>query len=160
MLQVNGDFAGSGDGATGWHLTPGFTSLRQGISDRELTLSSGGGPETSAVFLLPGTPHGLYVLTFDARSHLTTGAMRAFLICVSRNEMLQVAPDGSGAGVPKGAGWQTVGVGIVCPPGTDQIRIDLRNAGLGDLDLRGVHLYEVLPVYEVLPDQERGAGVP
>jgi len=155
MLQVNGDFAGSGDGATGWHLTPGSASLRQGSSDRELTLSSGGGPETSAVFLLPGTPHGLYVLTFDARSHLTTGAMRAFLICVnSRNEILQVAPDGSGAGVPKGAGWQTVGVGIVCPPGTDQIRIDLRNAGIGDLDLRGVHLYEVLP------DQERGAGVP
>ena len=152
-LQVNGDFAGSGDGATGWHLTPGFTSLRQGISGRELTLSNGEGPETSAVFLLPGTPHGLYVLTFDARSHLTTGAMRAFLICVSRNEMLQVAPDGSGAGVPKGAGWQTVGVGIVCPPGTDQIRIDLRNAGIGDLDLRGVHLYEVLP------DQQRGAGV-
>lgn len=153
MLQVNGDFAGSGDGATGWHLTPGSASLRQGSSDMELTLSSGGGPETSAVFLLPGTPHDLYVLTFDARSHPTTGAMRAFLICGSRKEMLQAALDGSGAGVPKGGGWQTVGVGIVCPPGTDQIRIDLRNAGIGDLDLRGVHLDEVLP------DQERGARV-
>lgn len=153
-LQVNGDFAGSADEAIGWHLTPTSASLRQGISGRELTLSSGGGQETSAVLLLPGTPHHLYVLTFDARSHLTTGAMRAFLICVSRNEMLQVAPDGSGAGVPEGGGWQTVGVGVVCPPDTDQIRIDLRNGGIGDLDLRGVHLYEVVP------DQQRGAGTP
>ncbi len=104
-LQVNGDFAGLGDGAIGWHLTPGAASPRHGISGSELTLSSGGGSETSAVFLLPGKPQ-----------------------CSE-----------------KGGGWQTLAVGIVCPPGTDQIRIDLRNAGIGDLDLRGVHLYEVLP---------------
>lgn len=141
-LDVNGDFVGSGSGAAGWYLTPGSSSLHQGINGRELTLSNSGGPESSAVSLLPGKPGSLYVLTFDVRSHLTAGAMRAFLVCVGRDQMLQVAPNGSGAGIPSGGGWQTVGVGIVCPPGTDQIRIDLRNAGIGDLDLRGVHLYE------------------
>jgi hypothetical protein len=30
----------------------------------------------------------------------------------------------------------------LCPDGTTQVRIDLRNAGTGDLGLRGVRLFE------------------
>ncbi len=145
-LDVNGAFAGPGDEAKGWVLAPGSASLQPGTTGRELTLLNAAGDETSAVNLLPGRAGRLYVLSFQARSRLTSGAMRAFLICVGQDQMLDVEPNGSGAGVPEGGGWQTVSLGVVCSPGTDQVRVDLRNAGVGELDLRGVSLYEDSPV--------------
>ena len=71
--------------------------------------------------------------------------MRAFLICEGGGSLLNVAPDGAGASVPASPSWHMLNFSAFCPDGTDQIRIDLRNAGVGALDLRSVRLYEAAP---------------
>jgi Dolichyl-phosphate-mannose-protein mannosyltransferase len=144
-VEVNGGFTGPGNTAMGWFLTAEAASIQDDTGGRVLTLSSTGGAEASAVLRRPGMPNDLYLLTFDARSRLTSGSMRAFLICEGQGGMLQVAPNESGADVPTGGGWQTVSIGVVCPAGTDQVRIDLRNAGAGELDLRSVRLDQASP---------------
>jgi hypothetical protein len=142
-VDVNGAFSGSDQGATGWALSPGQATLAPGTAGRELTLSNQGGAETWAVRSLPGEPSRLYTLTFDAESRLTAGRMRAFVECIGGDgSFLNVAPDGGGAALAAGGGWQTVTFSVLCPRGTNDVRIDLRNAGTGDLGLRGVRLFE------------------
>jgi len=142
QLDVNGAFSGSGNEATGWDLSPGEATLAPGPDGRELTLSNPGGAETAAVYDLPGGPWRLYTLTFEAESRLTAGGTRAFLECVGGGSLVSVAPDVAGLQIAAGGGWQTVTFSALCPDGTDEVRIDLRNAGTGDLGLRGVRLFE------------------
>jgi hypothetical protein len=145
-LDVNGAFSGSGEEATGWVLSPGQASLAPGTDGRELTLSNPGGAETWAVHELPGSPSRLYTLTFDAEPRLTGGGIRTFLECLDGGgDYLKVAPDGAGFSLATGSGWQTVTFSVLCPDGTNTIRIDLRNAGIGDLGLRRVRLFEAVP---------------
>jgi len=141
-LTVNTEFTQSTGGTSGWDLAPGMSSVQPGVRGPELTLSNAGGTDASAVLVTTGAPRRLYSLTFEARSRLSSGVMRAFLICAGGGSFRNVAPDGAGASVPAGPIWQTLTFSAFCPDGTDQIRIDLRNAGVGALDLRGVRLYE------------------
>jgi hypothetical protein len=142
-VPVNTTFTPASTGSPGWTLPPGLSSVQPGVSGPELTLSDSGGTEASAVLTTAAAPHHLYSLTFEARSRLSAGTMRAFLICTGRGTWLNVAPNQGGAGVPEGPGWQKLTISAICPDGTDQIRIDLRNAGAGALDLRGVQLFDV-----------------
>ena len=144
-LAINTDFTQATGSTSGWVMTPGRATVQPGAQGPELTLSNPGGPEVSAVLAMPGTPQRLYRLTFQARSRLSSGSMRTFLICENGGGLLSVAPDDAGAAVAAGSGWQTLAFSVLCPDGTQQIRIDLRNAGVGDLDLRGVRLYEATP---------------
>lgn len=144
-LTVNAEFTQATGATPGWELTSGLSSVGAGELGPELTLSNLGGTETTAVLTMTGAPQRLYSLTFQARSRLSSGNMRAFLVCAGAGRFLDVAPDGAGANVPAGPGWQTITFSVLCPDGTDQIRIDLRNAGVGALDLRGVQLYEAAP---------------
>jgi 4-amino-4-deoxy-L-arabinose transferase-like glycosyltransferase len=144
-LTVNTEFTQATGGTSGWDLAPGMSSVQPGVRGPELTLSNAGGTEPSAVLVAIGAPRRLYSLTFEARSRLSSGGMRAFLICAGGGSFRNVAPDGAGASVPAGPSWQTLTFSAFCPDGTDQIRIDLRNAGVGALDLRGVRLYEAAP---------------
>ena len=144
-ITVNTEFTASAGGTPGWDLAPGRSSVQPGIRGPELTLSNPGGTEASAVLVMTGAPRRLYSLTFEARSRLSSGSMRAFLICEGGGSLLNVAPDGAGASVPASPNWQMLNFSAFCPDGTDRIRIDLRNAGVGALDLRGARLYEVAP---------------
>lgn len=140
-LHVNTEFTPPAGGMPGWDLPQGMSSVEPGILGPEITLSNHGGTEASAVLAITGAPLRLYTLTFEARSRLSSGTMRAFLICAGDDGFLHVAPDSAGAGVPAGVSWQRVTVSAFCPEGTDQVRIDLRNAGVGGLDLRDVQLF-------------------
>ena len=144
-VEVDTTFTSAPQDGSGWTLTPGMASIQAGSGGPELALSSPGGTEASAALIMPGVPGHLYSLSFEARSRLTAGDMRAFLICVGHDELLTVAPDGAGAGVPAGTDWQTLEFSVLCPDGTDRLRIDLRNAGTGDLDLRDIRLFEDAP---------------
>jgi hypothetical protein len=144
-LTVNTEFTPATAAASGWDLPPGLSTVRLGDRGTELTLSNPGGSWATAVLAMPGAPQHLYTLTFEARSRLSSGGMSAFLICSGGGNFLNVAPDGGGANVPAGPSWQTLTFSAFCPDGTDQIRIDLRNIGVGALDLRGVQLYEASP---------------
>jgi hypothetical protein len=143
QLPINSTFTPTAGGSAGWDLPPGLSSVRPGESGPELTLSNSGGAETSAVLTRAGAPHRLYSLTLQAQSRLASGTMKAFLVCEGGGVQLNVAPDDGGAGVPSGPGWQKLTISTICPDGTDQIRVDLRNAGTGDLDIQDVQLFEV-----------------
>lgn len=144
-VTINAEFTQATGSAFGWHLPSGLSSVQPGALGPELTLSNPGGTEASAVLAMAGAPGHLYSMNFEARSRLSSGSMRAFLICVGGGSLLNVAPDGAGASVPADSSWHTLTLSAFCPDGTDQIRIDLRNAGVGALDLRGVQLYEDAP---------------
>jgi hypothetical protein len=144
-ITLNAEFTPATGAIPGWDLTPELSSVQPGARGPELTLSNPGGKWDAAVLTIAGAPRHLYTLTFEARSGLSSGGMSAFLICSRGGEFLNVAPDGAGAGVPAGPSWQTLTFAAYCPDGTDQIRIDLRNFGVGDLDLRDVQLYEASP---------------
>lgn len=144
-VLVNTGFAGSSGGATDWTMPPDLSSVQLQPQGAELTLSNPGGMEVSAVLRTAGAPERIYSLTFEARSRLRSGGMRAFLICEGAGGLLNVAPDGAGADVDADSRWHTLTFSALCPDGTDSIRIDLRNAGVGDLDLRSVRLYEAAP---------------
>jgi hypothetical protein len=144
-LTFNAEFTPAKGAIPGWDLTPGLSSVQPGARGPELTLSNPGGMWDAAVLTISGVPRHLYTLTFEARSRLSSGYMSAFLICSGGGGFLNVAPNGSGADVPAGPSWQTLTFGAFCPDGTDQIRIDLRNVGVGDLNLRGIQLYEAAP---------------
>jgi hypothetical protein len=141
-VVINAEFTQATGVAAGWVLTPALSSVQPGALGSELTLSNTGGTEVSAMLTMPGSAQHIYSLTFEARSRLSSGSMRAFLICEGGGSLLNVAPNGGGASVPAGPSWQTLTFSAFCPDGTDRIRIDLRNAGVGALDLRGVELYE------------------
>lgn len=140
-LAINAEFAQTPGSTTGWQL-PGLAAVQQGALGPELTLSNSGSTEASAVLAMAGAPQHLYSLTFEARSKLSSGTMKAFLICEGAGGPLAVAPDDGGAGVAADSSWHTINFSAFCPDGTQQIRVDLRNAGVGALDLRGVQLYE------------------
>lgn len=144
-LGVNTSFTPSAGASPGWDLTPGMASVRPGPQGPELTLSTPGGTEAWAQLLLPAAPRHLYSLSFEARSSLISGDMRAFLICVGHGDLLNVAPNGAGRGIPAGTDWQTLRFSVLCPDGTDQLRIDLRNAGVGALDIRRIGLFDAEP---------------
>ncbi len=144
-IDVNTTSTSAAEAGSRWMLAPGMASAHQGPEGLELTLSTPGGTEAWAALDLPAEPRHLYSLSFDARSRLTAGDMRAFLICLGHNDLLNVAPDDFGAGVPAGVGWQKLSLSVLCPDGTDHVRINLHNAGSGALDIRDIRLFEATP---------------
>jgi hypothetical protein len=144
-VEINAEFTDEPGDSSSWRLTPDLSSVWPAAEGPELTLSNPGGSEVTAVLTVPGAPHHLYSLTFEARSSLGSGGMRAFLICEGSGRLLNVAPDGAGAGVAADSMWHTLTVIALCPDGTEQLRIDLRNAGIGALELRDIRLYEAAP---------------
>jgi Dolichyl-phosphate-mannose-protein mannosyltransferase len=129
-----------------WTITP--TTAGRVSRDNEtglstLTLTNPGPGEASIVADVPGSAERLYALRFQARSHLGSGNMRSFLICVGQGGLLQVAPNDYGATVSPDGSWHDLIVSVLCPVGTTDIRVDLRNAGVGAIDLRAVALSEL-----------------
>ncbi len=85
---------------------------------------------------------GLGYFEVDARSTLSSGELRAFLICQDEyGTWTQIAPDGAGATVPNDGEWRTLRIATICPAGTTHARLDLRNAGVGTVEFRDARLY-------------------
>ncbi|MEZ4570848.1 MAG: hypothetical protein R2849_11080 [Thermomicrobiales bacterium] len=98
-------------------------------------------PGETALYSVVDAGEGLGYLTVEAQSVLSSGTMRAFLICQDeRGEWLHVAPDGAGASVPNDGDWHVLRIAALCPTGTASARLDLRNAGVGTVDFRDAHL--------------------
>ena len=146
-LAIDEGFTQTTGKALGWQLPTGRSSISPGAGGPELTLSNPGGIEVSALLTIPGSALHLYSLTLEARSRLASGSLRAFLVCEGGGEALSLAPDQAGANVPADSSWHTISFSTFCPDGSDEVRVDLRDAGVGDLDLRGVEIYEAAPAW-------------
>jgi len=98
------------------------------------------------MYNLPARSGALYTLSFEARSQLTSGEAKSFLLCTSPGgTWTLVAPDDGGQPVPNDGTWHEITVGALCPGGTVSLSIDLRNAGQGEAAYRDVKLTEMVP---------------
>ena len=96
----------------------------------------------SALFTVAEAREGLGYFAVDVRSELASGNARAFLICQDESgTWTRVAPDGGGASIPNDAAWHTLRIAALCPAGTTNARLDLRNAGTGTVEYRDARLY-------------------
>ena len=141
-LEINGGFAGNSVQAKDWYLPPGHAALEPGAGgSRVLVLTNAVQAESGAFTLAPGSPHKTYRLAFDAQSQLTSGQMRSFLICAdAEGTILQVGPNSRGADEPADGAWHSVFASVNCPEGTQTIKVDLRNVGMGVVRFRDVRL--------------------
>lgn len=144
-VPINGAFAGSADAADGWSISPGPATFEPISTGRQLTMTSTGNGEIAAVRMLPAEAGHMYTLILEGRARLTEGASRMFLICTGPAGFLDVAPNGAGATIPTDGAWHRVILSSLCPAGTDGLRVDLRNAGNGSLDVRDVRLLAASP---------------
>jgi hypothetical protein len=138
-VDLNGRFAFVDSSPAGWNVrTEGgwIEPLAGGIAlTREQDGESGISTATPA-------GEGLGILTFQARSELVSGRMRAFLICQDVDGgWTTISPDGAGAPAPNDGAWHSITIAALCPAGTSHARIDLRNGGLGTVAFRDVRLH-------------------
>jgi hypothetical protein len=106
------------------------------------------GPTISQAIDVDGP--GRYLVGFEARTHLTSGTGRVIAEAVDpTGGHLAVAPTDVGAILPAGPDWSPGSFFLDAPEGTARLIISLRNAGVGDIDIRGVTVRRV--VSDVLP---------
>jgi hypothetical protein len=145
-VDVNGAFGGTATEASGWRLPATDARLEADQPGaRTLMLESDGERELSALRVVPAQPQHLYTLAFEARSTLASGNARAFLVCAGpTGEWLSIDPDDAGIVPLPAGGWRRVRFATVCPAGTTQLYIDLRNNGQGQVSFRQVDLWQLL----------------
>jgi 4-amino-4-deoxy-L-arabinose transferase-like glycosyltransferase len=145
-VDINGKFAGVRNHATDWQLPAQETTLKPtDTGGREMVMQNSSPTESRAVHSLPAHGNALYTLSFEARSQLTSGQAKSFLLCTSSTgTWTLVAPNDAGEPVPNDGTWQEITMGALCPPATVSLSIDLRNGGQGEADFRDVKLTEMV----------------
>jgi hypothetical protein len=130
--------------AGGWELPAAGSVITDAAGARILNLTKNQAGEMHAELSMPINPANLYVLSFDARSTLQSGGIRAFLLCLSKKgELLLPAPHGGGAAPPNDGQWHRMYIAALCPPHSTRVSVDLRNAGIGETLFRDVNLVEL-----------------
>lgn len=139
---IGGGFALVGEEVAGWNFDDAggrFESSGRGaavIRDQK---------GESGLWTVVEADEGLGYFELEARSSLSSGALRAFLICQDEaGAWTRVAPDGAGASVENDGEWHTVRIATLCPAGTTSARLDLRNAGVGTVEFRDAQLFWAL----------------
>lgn len=145
-VDVNGTFAPVSKQATGWQLPAQGVTLRDlGTGGREIVMKNSGDTESRALYNVPARSGALYTLSFAARSQLTAGEAKSFLLCTSpTGTWTLIAPDDSGEPVPNDGSWHEITIGALCPANTVSLSIDLRNGGQGEAAFRDVKLTEMV----------------
>jgi len=155
-IPINGNFQGAADGADGWWISSSGASFAPAEGGgREITLANYKNEELIASQEVPAEPDHLYVLEFEARARPTqssgseaaeTGTPKAFLICTGeQGRWLQVAPYGFRDIIPGDGAWHEAGVAALCPAGTSNLSVHIRNSGHGEVDYRHIRLQDVAP---------------
>jgi uncharacterized membrane protein len=145
LIDVNGAFAGAGSVVQGWSLpADGVRLERDAALGTGIILESDGTGERRIVHATAAAAN-LYQIDFDVRSTLTSGAPRAFLICAAADgARTYIYPNPRGElSVSADGKWHRTTFAALCSEGTEQLLIDLRNAGSGTVSYRRVELREL-----------------
>jgi 4-amino-4-deoxy-L-arabinose transferase-like glycosyltransferase len=141
----NGRFEGPERGAFGWDASGPEARLEPDeATGRRVVLTNDG--EREVIYAsATGGGDGLYVVWLEARARMQEGSGRLFVECINaQGEWIATGPNSEGQAVEDTGGqWKDVGAAVICPAGTERVRIDLRNAGRGEVAYRGVRLWWV-----------------